>query len=66
MQTKLLGDDLDFLAWGICPECGDSYNLVRHDDSHYECLCGWKFAILDDEVLASNEQLDETSVDVFA
>lgn len=66
MQSKLLGDDLDFLAWGICPECGDSYHLVQHDDSHYECLCGWKFAILNGDVFASNEQPDETRFDVLA
>ena len=38
MQTKLMGDDLDFLAWGTCPECGESCNLIQRDDSHYECV----------------------------
>jgi hypothetical protein len=66
MQTKLLGDDLDFLAWGICPECGESYNLVQHDESHYECQCGWKFTILYGDVFASNEQPDETHFDVLS
>ena len=66
MQTKLLGDDLDFLAWGICPECGEAYNLFQRDDSHYECRCGWKFTISDGDVFASNDQADETHFDVFA
>jgi hypothetical protein len=65
MQTKLLGDDLDFLAWGICPECGESYDLVRHDDSHYECECGWRFTIENGEVFASNEMPGETQFDVL-
>ena len=65
MQTKLMGDDLDFLTWGICPECGESSRLIQHDDSHYECECGWTFTIIDGEVLASNDRMDEARFDVF-
>ena len=66
METKLLGDDLDFLAWGICPECGESCNLIQRDDSHYECGCGWRFTISDGEVIASNGIPNETEFDVFS
>ncbi len=66
METKLLGEDLDFLAWGVCPECGESYHIIRYDDSHYGCECGWTFTVSDGEVFASNEAADETKFDVFA
>jgi hypothetical protein len=66
MQTKLASDDLDLLAWGVCPECGESYCLVEHDDSHYECECGWVFTVSDGEVLASNDRLDRTTFDVLS
>ena len=66
MQTKLLGDDLDFLAWGICPECGDGHHLIQHDESHYECQCGWRFVIVDGDVISSNDVLNETGVHLLA
>ena len=66
MQTKLMGDDLDFLTWGICPECGESDNLIQLDDSHYECGCGWRFTISDGDVIASNDRPNETEFDVLS
>ena len=66
MQTKLLGDDLDFLTWGTCPECGESDNLVQYDDSHYACGCGSQFTISDGDVIASTDMPRETGFDVFS
>jgi hypothetical protein len=66
MQTRLLGDDLDFLTWGVCPECGERDHPIRHDESRYECECGSRFPILDGKVFASNATTDETYFDVRA
>ena len=66
MQNLLTSDDLDLLTWGVCPECGESYCLVQHDETHYECECGWTFTVADGEVIATNDRRGEMRFDVFA
>ena len=66
MQTLLSSDDLDLLTWGVCPECGEPYHLVEHDETHYECECGWTFTVSGSDAFASNDDLGDTKFDVLS